>query len=52
VQQTARATTPPAGVRSNLEVLDALAQAVGVKINPDWEAALFPDSPVTTGREP
>ncbi|NLG73536.1 MAG: molybdopterin-dependent oxidoreductase [Chloroflexi bacterium] len=52
LQKTARATTAPAGVRSNLEVLDALAQAVGVKINPDWEAALFPDSPVTTGREP
>jgi predicted molibdopterin-dependent oxidoreductase YjgC len=40
VQSSTRALTPPNGVRSNVETLKALAAALGVQPDENWEASL------------
>ncbi|MCD6291654.1 MAG: molybdopterin-dependent oxidoreductase [Anaerolineae bacterium] len=40
VQEARRALTPPAGVRSNTEVLQALAQRLGIALDGNWLAEL------------
>ena len=40
VQSTARALTPPENVRSNVDALKALAAAMGIQPDENWEASL------------
>jgi formate dehydrogenase major subunit len=46
IQQAHRAITPPAGVRSNLQTLEALAAYLGVQIGNHWQEKLAQVSPL------
>ncbi len=46
VQEAYAALTPVAGVRSNAEALQAVAQSLGVATKDNWQEALFQRKPV------